>query len=51
MSILGIDANWQRAVKGIVLLVAVLVDVSSQKKRGGDGSGIFGSRKKKAEQA
>jgi putative multiple sugar transport system permease protein len=48
MSILGIDANWQRAVKGIVLLVAVLVDISTQKKRGAKGvpfGGMFKSRK------
>jgi putative multiple sugar transport system permease protein len=32
MSILGIDANWQRAVKGIVLLGAVIADVISQKR-------------------
>ncbi|MCL1896106.1 MAG: sugar ABC transporter permease [Clostridiales bacterium] len=42
MSILGIDANWQRAVKGIVLLVAVLIDVQSRKKRGKSTKGIFG---------
>jgi putative multiple sugar transport system permease protein len=33
MSILGIDANWQRAVKGVVLLAAVIMDVVSQKRR------------------
>ena len=33
MSILGIDMNWQRAVKGLVLLAAVIFDVVS--KRGG----------------
>ncbi len=33
MSILGIDANWQRAVKGFVLLVAVVFDVVSKKQR------------------
>jgi putative multiple sugar transport system permease protein len=50
MSILGIDANWQRAVKGIVLLVAVFLDVQTQKKRGGKTTEIFGlSRPKKAE--
>ena len=27
MSILGIDANWQKAVKGLVLLAAVVTDV------------------------
>lgn len=32
MSILGIDANWQKAVKGLVLLVAVVFDVLSKKK-------------------
>ncbi len=30
MSILGIDMNWQRAVKGIVLLAAVIFDVLSK---------------------
>ena len=33
MSIMGISANYQRAVKGIVLLVAVLVDVLSKKEK------------------
>ncbi|MBO7486884.1 MAG: sugar ABC transporter permease [Spirochaetaceae bacterium] len=33
MSILGIDMNWQRAVKGLVLLAAVIFDVVSKKKR------------------
>lgn len=32
MSILGIDANWQKAVKGIVLLAAVIFDILSQKR-------------------
>lgn len=32
MSIMGIDANWQKAVKGIVLLVAVIFDVLSKQK-------------------
>ncbi|MBQ0166245.1 MAG: sugar ABC transporter permease [Treponema sp.] len=32
MSILGIDMNWQRAVKGLVLLAAVLFDVMSKKR-------------------
>jgi len=31
MSILGIDANWQKAVKGIVVLAAVVFDVISKK--------------------
>mgnify|MGYP001070772340 CR=1 FL=1 len=31
MSIMGIDANWQRAVKGIVVLAAVVFDVLSKK--------------------
>jgi len=31
MSILGIDANWQKAVKGIVVLAAVAFDVISKK--------------------
>lgn len=34
MSILGIDSNWQKAVKGLVLLLAVLFDVSSKRKKG-----------------
>jgi putative multiple sugar transport system permease protein len=36
MSIMGIDSNWQRAVKGLVLLAAVVFDVlsKSQKKAG-----------------
>jgi putative multiple sugar transport system permease protein len=33
MSILGIDANWQRAVKGLVLLLAVVFDVLSKKRK------------------
>ncbi len=33
MSILGVDMNWQRAVKGLVLLAAVLFDVLSKSKK------------------
>ena len=33
MSILGIDMNWQRAVKGLVLLAAVIFDVVSKRKK------------------
>lgn len=33
MSIMGMSANYQKAVKGIVLLVAVLVDVLSKKEK------------------
>ena len=33
MSILGVDSNWQKAVKGLVLLLAVLFDVVSKKKK------------------
>lgn len=33
MSILGVDSNWQRAVKGLVLLLAVIFDVVSKKKK------------------
>lgn len=33
MSIMGIDANWQKAVKGLVLLVAVIFDVVSKRKQ------------------
>ncbi|MFA7119534.1 MAG: multiple monosaccharide ABC transporter permease [Sphaerochaetaceae bacterium] len=32
MSILGIDSNWQKAVKGLVLLAAVVFDVLSKKR-------------------
>lgn len=32
MSILGIDANWQKSVKGLVLLAAVVTDVMSKKR-------------------
>lgn len=32
MSIMGIDANWQRTVKGLVLLAAVAFDVISKRK-------------------
>lgn len=32
MSILGIDANWQKTVKGIVLLAAVVFDLLSKKR-------------------
>ena len=32
MSIMGVDANWQRAVKGLVLLLAVIFDVVSKKR-------------------
>ena len=33
MSIMGIDANYQKAVKGLVLLVAIIFDVMSNKKK------------------
>jgi len=33
MSILGVDMNWQRAVKGMVLLGAVIFDVVSKRKK------------------
>lgn len=32
MSIMGIDANWQKAVKGLVLLAAVAFDVMSKER-------------------
>ncbi len=35
MSILGVDSNWQRAVKGLVLLLAVVFDVVSKKRKSG----------------
>ena len=34
MSILGVDMNWQRAVKGLVLLAAVIFDIVSKSKKG-----------------
>jgi putative multiple sugar transport system permease protein len=33
MSIMGVDANWQKVVKGGVLLAAVVFDVVSKKKQ------------------
>ncbi len=33
MSILGVDQNWQKAVKGLVLLAAVIFDVVSKRKK------------------
>ncbi|BDF71363.1 ABC transporter permease [Oscillospiraceae bacterium] len=32
MSILGVDSNWQKAVKGLVLLAAVIFDVVSKRR-------------------
>ena len=32
MSIMGVDMNWQKVVKGVVLLVAVIFDVTSKKR-------------------
>ena len=31
MSIMGVDSNWQRVIKGIVLLLAVIFDVTTKK--------------------
>ena len=47
MSILGIDANWQRVVKGAALLIAVYLDVQAKKKRGDSTKGIFGTNRPK----
>ena len=33
MSIMGVDANWQKVVKGMVLLGAVIFDVVSKKRK------------------
>ena len=33
MSIMGIEANYQKVVKGIVLLVAIIFDVMSKKEK------------------
>ena len=40
MSLMGIDANWQKVVKGVVLLGAVAVDVLSKK-----NVSLFGKKK------
>lgn len=32
MSIMGVDSNWQKAVKGLVLLAAVVIDVMSKQR-------------------
>ncbi|NLA85719.1 MAG: sugar ABC transporter permease, partial [Clostridiales bacterium] len=37
MSIYGLDDNWQYVVKGVVLLIAVIFDVVSNKKTGKAG--------------
>lgn len=34
MSIMGVDSNWQQAIKGLVLLAAVAFDVISNRKKG-----------------
>ena len=33
MSLMGIDANWQKVVKGVVLLAAVVFDIYANKKK------------------
>ena len=33
MSLMGIDANWQKVVKGVVLLAAVVFDIYASKKK------------------
>ena len=33
MGILGVDSNYQKVVKGIVLLVAVMFDVLSKRQK------------------
>jgi putative multiple sugar transport system permease protein len=35
MSLTGVDANWQKVVKGIVLLAAVVFDIVANKKNAG----------------
>ena len=32
MSLMGVDSNWQQAVKGLVLLLAVIFDVVSKQR-------------------
>lgn len=34
MSLMGVDANWQKVVKGVVLLAAVVFDILAEKKTG-----------------
>ena len=34
MSLMGVDANWQKVVKGFVLLAAVVFDILAEKKTG-----------------
>ena len=31
MSLMGIDANWQRVIKGVVLLAAVVFEILNNK--------------------
>ena len=33
-AIMGVDANWQKVVKGVVLLAAVVFDILAEKKTG-----------------
>ncbi len=33
MSIVGVEANYQKVVKGLVVLVAIIFDVLSSKKK------------------
>jgi len=35
LSILSVDAAWQQAIKGLVLLLAVAFDVLSKRRSGG----------------
>ena len=34
MSLMGIDANWQKVVKGLVLLAAVVFEIMNNKDKG-----------------
>ena len=33
MSIMGVEANYQKVVKGLVLLIAIVFDVMSKKQK------------------
>ncbi len=33
MSILGVGVDWQQAIKGLILLLAVVLDLYNKKKR------------------
>ena len=36
MSLMGVDANWQKVIKGVVLLAAVVFEILNKKNKGKD---------------